>query len=174
MGISIKEAADKFKLPVDCVLYYAKEALRRPEMTINGFLSESELMAVKKRLLENGEYRKEFYFLIEKGVEAKILSDTFSKRNSQLLLRWDELLSLRFGYKGKMKTLKAIGGIFGVSPERVRQAEGEIIKHLRHPKVRRILKERFDYEAYAPKINIFPESIALINFVNNNEEINNV
>lgn len=172
MKISVKKAAETFELPTETVLYYTKEALRRPEMTINDFLSESELMAVKKRLLENGEYRKEFYFLIEKGVEAKILSDTFSKRNSQLLLRWDELLSLRFGYKGKMKTLKAIGGIFGVSPERVRQAEGEIIKYLRHPKVRRILKERFDYEAYAPKINIFLESIALINFVNKDSNKN--
>ena len=71
-----------------------------------------------------------------------------------------------------MKTLKAIGSIFGVSLERVRQAEGEIIRYLKHPKVGRILKERFDYEAYAPKINIFPESIALINFVNKDSNKN--
>jgi|GEM_PF-2078192 sigma-70, region 4 len=172
MKISVKKAAETFELPIETVLYYAREVLRRPEMMINSFLSESELMVVKKRLIESGEYRKELYFLIEKGVEAKILSDTFSKRNSQLFLRWDELLSLRFGYKGKMKTLKAIGSIFGVSLERVRQAEGEIIRYLKHPKVGRILKERFDYEAYAPKINIFPESIALINFVNKDSNKN--
>ena len=43
MKMSVKKAADKFKLPVDCVLYYAKEELQIQEITEDSLLNEYAL-----------------------------------------------------------------------------------------------------------------------------------
>lgn len=174
MKISVKKAADKFKLPVDCVLYYAKEELQIQEMTEDSPLNEYALASIKNRLLEAAEWRKTLYFLVEKGIETKVLDASFQKRNSKLILQWGKVLALRFGYGVPRHALKTIGDIFGVSKERVRQAEGEILKYLKHPKIVKELKEQFDYGAYTPKIEASSWSVALINFANNNEENKNV
>lgn len=173
MEISIKEAAEKFKLPVDCVLYYAKEELQTQKMTDDSHLNEYAFEVIKNRLLEVARRRKDFYFSIEKGIETRILNDSFAKRNSQLILQWDKVLSLRFGLNGKRQTLEAIGDIFGVGRARVGQVEDEILKYLRHPKVMRALKEQFDYELYTPKLEVGEWSALLINFLNNSKELRN-
>jgi RNA polymerase primary sigma factor len=61
--------------------------------------------------------------------------DDLSPRESQVL-RW------RFGlYDGHEYTLEEVGHKFGLTRERIRQIEGKALRHLRHPKKVRELKE---------------------------------
>lgn len=60
---------------------------------------------------------------------------------SSLALREQEVIRLRFGFKGKPLTLDQVGivlpragGGIGVSRERVRQIEAKALRKLRHPK----------------------------------------
>jgi RNA polymerase primary sigma factor len=63
------------------------------------------------------------------------LLDDLSPRESQVL-RW------RFGlYDGHEYTLEEVGHKFGLTRERIRQIEGKALRHLRHPKKVRELKE---------------------------------
>lgn len=65
---------------------------------------------------------------------AEVL-DALSPRESQVL-RW------RFGlYDGHEYTLEEVGQKFGLTRERIRQIEGKALRHLRHPRRARELKE---------------------------------
>ena len=65
---------------------------------------------------------------------AEVLGD-LSPRESQVL-RW------RFGlYDGHEYTLEEVGQKFGLTRERIRQIEGKALRHLRHPRKVRELKE---------------------------------
>ena len=65
---------------------------------------------------------------------AEVLGD-LSPRESQVL-RW------RFGlYDGHEYTLEEVGQKFGLTRERIRQIEGKALRHLRHPRKARELKE---------------------------------
>jgi RNA polymerase primary sigma factor len=65
---------------------------------------------------------------------AEVL-DALSPRESQVL-RW------RFGlYDGHEYTLEEVGQKFGLTRERIRQIEGKALRHLRHPRRVRELKE---------------------------------
>jgi len=65
---------------------------------------------------------------------AEVLDD-LSPRESQVL-RW------RFGlYDGHEYTLEEVGQKFGLTRERIRQIEGKALRHLRHPRRVRELKE---------------------------------
>jgi RNA polymerase primary sigma factor len=60
---------------------------------------------------------------------------------NQLNERERRVLSLRFGLcDGKELTLEAIGRIYGVTRERIRQIEIKALKRLRHPRMSRILR----------------------------------
>lgn len=62
MKISVKKAADKFKLPVDCVLYYAKKELQIQEMTEDSPLNEYALASIKNDYLKLPNGVKRFIF----------------------------------------------------------------------------------------------------------------
>jgi len=63
------------------------------------------------------------------------LLETLTERES-------EVIKHRFGLdEHKELTLKAVGNIFNVSPERLRQIEAKALRKLRHPSRSEILKE---------------------------------
>jgi RNA polymerase primary sigma factor len=59
--------------------------------------------------------------------------------------RQAHILRLRYGLRdGKMRTLKEVGHMFGLSRERIRQLEQDAMAHLRHPGVTGHLRHHLD------------------------------
>ena len=70
------------------------------------------------------------------------LEKSFSilKERGMLKEREAKVLELRFGLFGKTKyTLRGVGLIFGVTPERIRQIELHALRKLLHPSIRGII-----------------------------------
>ena len=51
-----------------------------------------------------------------------------------LTKREADVVSLRLGFEGEEHTWEAIGNVYGVSKERVRQVYGKAVRKMRHPK----------------------------------------
>jgi RNA polymerase sigma factor (sigma-70 family) len=81
---------------------------------------------------------KEFNFNINKI----FLSAEFDKVLKTLTEREEKVLRLRYGLDdGQCRTLEAVGQIFGVQRERIRQIEAKALRKLRHPSRSKNLKD---------------------------------
>ncbi|QCD52838.1 hypothetical protein [Campylobacter sp. RM16192] len=174
MKKSIAQIAEEFSLPVDCVLYHAKWALRAQNITKKSFLNENEYTDIKNELLGAGKRRKELYFLIEKALETRVFANGKYGKKGTLTEHRENILALRYGYKCKPHPFKDIAQMYGRSAQRVVQVDHSTITMLKHPKIKRELQEQFDFKSYVPKLNFGPESIALINFYNKHKEESDV
>jgi RNA polymerase sigma factor (sigma-70 family) len=78
------------------------------------------------------------------GEEAYInatLADEIQELLSQLSPREQQILRLRFGIDEEPKTLEEIGGMLGITRERVRQIEKQAKDRLRQKARKRALQE---------------------------------
>jgi len=79
---------------------------------------------------------------LEINVEHNILRETLDRVLEQLPARQRKVLTLRYGLGGeKPCTLEEVGKKMGVTRERIRQIEGSALSRLRHPRVRRMLRD---------------------------------
>ncbi|MBI3966484.1 MAG: sigma-70 family RNA polymerase sigma factor [Chloroflexi bacterium] len=70
----------------------------------------------------------------EEAAEARLLKEEVQEALDSLSPRERRLLMLRFGLDdGRQRTLEEIGKEFGVSRERIRQMEAEVLRRLREP-----------------------------------------
>ena len=75
-------------------------------------------------------------------VYAKLLSEKVNDILDSLPYREARILRLRFGLEdGRFYTLEEVGRKFGLTRERIRQIETKALRHLRHPKRSKQLKE---------------------------------
>jgi RNA polymerase primary sigma factor len=75
-------------------------------------------------------------------IYAKLLSEKVNDILDALPYREARILRLRFGLEdGRFYTLEEVGRKFGLTRERIRQIETKALRHLRHPKRARDLKE---------------------------------
>lgn len=71
-----------------------------------------------------------------------LMTEHLSEALDTLPPREFRVLQLRYGLMdGKVHTLEEVGRKMGVTRERVRQIEGQALRRLRHPKIRRMLRE---------------------------------
>ena len=76
---------------------------------------------------------------------AHILGDALRAAVATLPPRARAVIALRYGLDdGQHRTLEEVGGIFGVSRERVRQIEAEALRKLRHPSRARMIQPATD------------------------------
>ena len=79
---------------------------------------------------------------VEDQVEAMGTVESINSMLESLTPREIEVIKHRFALDGhKELTLKAVGNIFNVSPERLRQIEAKALRKLRHPSRSEKLKE---------------------------------
>lgn len=74
---------------------------------------------------------------VEAQAELSDLKDTIEKilNNGDFTAREIDVLKKRFGFEtGTPMTLEAVGEIYGITRERIRQIEAKAIRKLRHPK----------------------------------------
>ena len=79
---------------------------------------------------------------VEDQVDAMGTVESINSMLESLTSREIEVIKHRFALDGhKELTLKAVGNIFNVSPERLRQIEAKALRKLRHPSRSEKLKE---------------------------------
>ena len=93
----------------------------------------------------------EMKFLVSNAVEPKLIEDiVHGDRTEQainecletLTPREQKILNLRFGLNGNEEmTLREVGKIFGITPERVRGIESKALRKLRHPSRSEMIKD---------------------------------
>jgi len=77
-------------------------------------------------------------------VRENLLSEDVLDALEMLTEREAKILTLRFGLNGSKKhTLKELGEIFGITRERIRQIQKAALRKLRHPQVRRKLRNYY-------------------------------
>lgn len=77
-------------------------------------------------------------------VGQSLLADDVIDALNALTEREAKILTMRFGLNGSEKhTLKELGEIFGITRERIRQIQKAALRKLRHPNVRRKLRNYF-------------------------------
>ena len=74
-------------------------------------------------------------------VSTKINSSIDEILNSIEHDREREIIARRFGLNGSRETLEQIGELLNITRERVRQIEAQALTRLRHPSVRRKLRD---------------------------------
>ena len=92
-------------------------------------------------------------FLMQTALKhPHVLDNEFKtlKPKSKIGERWAALIQMRFCVNTKLYTLREVGAKFGVTQERVRQIENDLIKIIFHPRIRRQLEA---LETYVPKDN---------------------
>jgi RNA polymerase primary sigma factor len=87
--------------------------------------------------------------------QLNAILDTLAEREAAVI-------AMRFGLKdGEEKTLDAIGRVYGVTRERIRQIESKTMKKLRHPSRSQVLREYLslrDHSESSVAVNDGPES----------------
>lgn len=78
---------------------------------------------------ENGEE----YVKNNIALASNNLHKYFEYLSNDLDEREIEIIKYRFGFNGKIYTLREIGEIYNLSSERIRQIEGKTIRKLKHP-----------------------------------------
>lgn len=77
-------------------------------------------------------------------VRQTLMTEDVIEALNELTEREAKILTLRFGLAGARKhTLKELGEIFGITRERIRQIQKGALRKLRHPNVRRKLRNYF-------------------------------
>jgi len=77
-------------------------------------------------------------------VRQNLMAEDVIEALNELTEREAKILTLRFGLAGVRKhTLKELGEIFGITRERIRQIQKGALRKLRHPNVRRKLRNYF-------------------------------
>ncbi len=77
-------------------------------------------------------------------VQQNLLTEDVINALDELTDREAKILTMRFGLNGSEKhTLKELGEIFGITRERIRQIQKAALRKLRHPNVRRKLRNYF-------------------------------
>jgi len=82
--------------------------------------------------------------------EKVVVHDLVTERLEEVLAtldpREERILRLRFGLNGEQRpyTLEEVGEMLGLTRERVRQIQNEALRHLRHPRRARLLKDFYD------------------------------
>lgn len=74
-------------------------------------------------------------------VDNNFLRKEISKALSALSSKEIDILRLRYGLDGPIKTLAEVGDIFNVTRERIRQIEAKALRKLRHPSISKKIKE---------------------------------
>ena len=132
---TIEEVAEELSLPVE---------------KVRQTIELSQGLASLDTPLDDGEERSCFMDLVqnesasspEDEVSAKAVKERINEVLDTLLPREAEILRLRFGLSdGTFRTLEQLGGIFGITRERVRQIEKKALMKLRHPKRSMKLRE---------------------------------
>ena len=86
---------------------------------------EMDVQEVQELLLERSS--EDLYIEKQTNEAVHDLMDSLTPRENKIL-------SLRYGVKTAADhTLEEVGGVFGVSPERVRQLEAKALRKMRHP-----------------------------------------
>lgn len=76
------------------------------------------------------------------SVYTKMLREKIDSVLDSLPCREANILKLRFGLEnGRYYTLEEVGKKFGLTRERIRQIEGKALRHLRHPRRAKMLKD---------------------------------
>lgn len=84
-----------------------------------------------------GDFIADEHTNVEAQAELSDLKDTIEKilNNGDFTAREIDVLKKRFGFEaGTPMTLEAIGKVYGITRERIRQIEAKAIRKLRHPK----------------------------------------
>lgn len=81
----------------------------------------------------------------DEAASTSLLQETFDEVLHTLSKREEQVLKLRFGLSdGKSRTLEEVGGVFGVTRERIRQIEAKALRQLRHPSRAKKLRDFVD------------------------------
>ena len=84
-----------------------------------------------------GDFIADEHTNVEAQAELSDLKDTIEKilNNGDFTAREIDVLKKRFGFEtGTPMTLEAVGEVYGITRERIRQIEAKAIRKLRHPK----------------------------------------
>lgn len=84
-----------------------------------------------------GDFIADEHTNVEAQAELSDLKDTIEKilNNGDFTAREIDILKKRFGFEtGTPMTLEAVGEVYGITRERIRQIEAKAIRKLRHPK----------------------------------------
>lgn len=101
--------------------------------------SSEELIELNEDIFsDNGLFEEELHEMIDNKKLIENLEDILSILKD----RESEVIKLRFGLGDYLnpKTLEEIGGIFGVTRERIRQIESKALRRLRHPSKAKSIK----------------------------------
>jgi RNA polymerase primary sigma factor len=131
---SIEEIANSLKMPVQKVQWILKVSWQ--PLSLESPVGEDEESELSNFIEDdaNPTPAQNAYQSMLKDKMAQVLGE-LSPRESQVL-RW------RFGlYDGHEYTLEEVGQKFGLTRERIRQIEGQALRHLRHPRRVRELKD---------------------------------
>ncbi|MBF7081850.1 sigma-70 family RNA polymerase sigma factor [Desulfallas sp. Bu1-1] len=124
------EVVNKLKCPEDEALQLIQYI--EPYDSIKQLTDKNELL-----FCDHGVFESEMCDYIENSEFRSIIADVIDS----LSFREKEVLQYRFGFlNNEPMTLEQIGGILGLTRERIRQIEAKAINKLRHPSRIKVLK----------------------------------
>lgn len=113
------------------------------EVQINTALETNKsTMKVKEAELKFSLSQLKESMSLDEQISEERFPDQINKLLNTLTPREEKVISLRFGIGGQEPmTLKDVGKVFDVNPERVRQIEAKALRKLRHPSRREIVED---------------------------------